>query len=294
VKSIALVGLLALLWGSSFPLLKVAAETIPPLSIAAMRSAGAGVMLAALLGRELAQVWQVARAGPGVWIQAFFSCIAPWILIAWAASRIDASLMAILNSLSPIFIFLMTWGITRHEVATPLKFAGVALGLAGVVAIIGPDALRGLGANTMAELACVAGSLAYAVGGIIGTRYHKVSPLVPAAGSIIIAAVVLVPIAAVAETWTSMPSARSLWAAAALCIFSTGLAMVVYFRLLATVGSIATSAQAYLRIFVGVGAGVLLLDEKLTASMVVGLLLVVAGVVAMTWPRKLGPGPERQ
>jgi drug/metabolite transporter (DMT)-like permease len=60
--------------------------------------------------------------------------------------------------------------------------------------------------------------------------------------------------------------------------------MVVDFRLLGTIGSIATSAQAYLRIFVGVGAGVLFLGEELTASMVVGLVLTVAGVVAMTWP----------
>ena len=291
MKSIALVCLLAVLWGSSFPLLKLAAETIPPLSLAAIRASGAAVILAAVLGRELSQVWVVARAGGAIWIQAFFNCIAPWLLIAWAASRVEASLMAILNSLSPIFIFLLTWAVTRHEAASPRKFAGVLLGMAGVVAIIGPDALRGLGGNTLAELACVAGSFAYAVAGILGTRYHNVSPVVPAAGSIIIASFVLVPLAIAGDTWTAAPSARSLWAAAALCVFSTGLAMVVYFRLLNTIGSIATSAQAYLRIFVGVGAGVLFLGEKLTTSMVLGLVLTVAGVVAMTWPRRLARAP---
>ena len=281
MRSILLVCLLALLWGSSFPLLKVAAESIPALSLAAIRSAGAALILAAVLGPQLSQVWRVARSGTAIWIQAFFNCIAPWLLIAWAAGRTDASLMAILNSLSPIFIFLLTWAVTRHEPATPRKFVGVALGIAGIVAIIGPDALRGLGTNTLAELACVAGSFAYAVAGILGTRYHNVSPLVPAAGSIIIATMVLVPLAIALDTWTAPPSTRSLAAVAALCVFSTGLAMVVYFRLLATIGSIATSAQAYLRIFVGVGAGVLFLGEPLTASMVAGLLLVVAGVVAM-------------
>ena len=286
MKSVALVCLLALLWGSSFPLLKVAAESIPPLSLAAIRSTGAALILAAVLGRQLSQVWQVARSGSGIWIQAFFNCVAPWLLIAWAAQHIEAGLMAILNSLSPIFIFLITWGITRHEAATPRKFVGVVLGLAGVLAIIGPDALRGLGRNTLAELACVLGSLAYAIAGILGTRYHKVSPLVPAAGSIIIASFVLVPLAIVGDTWAAAPSTRSLLAVAALCIFSTGLAMVVYFRLLATIGSIGTSAQAYLRIFVGVGAGVLFLGEELTAPMVLGLVLTVAGVVAMTWPRR--------
>jgi len=286
VKSVALVCLLALLWGSSFPLLRVAAESIPPLSLAAIRAGGAALILGAVLGRQLSQVRDVARAGSAIWVQALFNCIVPWLLIAWAASRVEASLMAILNSLSPVFIFLITWGITKHEPATPRKFVGVLLGMAGVLAIIGPDALSGLGGNALAELACVAGSLAYAIAGIIGTRYHKVSPLVPAAGSIIIAALFMVPLALVTDAWTAAPTARSLWAAAALCVFSTGLAMVVYFRLLGTIGSIATSAQAYLRIFVGVGAGVLLLDERLTTSMVVGLFLVVAGVVAMTWPRR--------
>jgi len=286
VKSVALVCLLALLWGSSFPLLRVAAESIPPLSLAAIRAGGAALILGAVLGRQLSQVRDVARAGSAIWVQALFNCIVPWLLIAWAASRVEASLMAILNSLSPVFIFLITWGITKHEPATPRKFVGVLLGMAGVLAIIGPDALSGLGGNALAELACVAGSLAYAIAGIIGTRYHKVSPLVPAAGSIIIAALFMVPLALLTDAWTAAPTARSLWAAAALCVFSTGLAMVVYFRLLGTIGSIATSAQAYLRIFVGVGAGVLLLDERLTTSMVVGLFLVVAGVVAMTWPRR--------
>lgn len=281
LRSVALVVLLALLWGSAFPLLKVAAESIPPLSLAALRAAGAGVILAAVLGRDLVHVWRVARAGSAIWVQALFNCIVPWLLIAWAASRIDAGLMAILNSLSPVFIFLLTWGITRHEAATPRKFVGVALGLAGVVTIIGPDALRGLGTHALAELACVAGSFAYAIAGIIGTRYHNVSPLVPATGSILIASLVLVPLALVGETWAAPPTTRSLVAAAALCILSTGLAMVVYFRLLNTIGSIATSAQAYLRIFVGVGAGVLFLDEKVTVPMALGLLLVVAGVVAM-------------
>ena len=289
MRSIALVCLLALLWGSSFPLLKLAAETIPPLTLAAIRSTGAALILAAVLGPQLAQVWQVARAGPALWIQALFNCIVPWLLIAWAARTVDASLMAILNSLSPIFIYLITWGITRHEPATPRKLAGVLLGMAGVVAIIGPDALRGLGSNALAELACVAGSLAYGIAGVLGTRYHKVSPLVPAAGSILIASAVLVPVALVGDAWRMAPSARSLWAAAALCVFSTGLAMVVYFRLLATIGSIGTSAQAYLRIFVGVGAGVLFLGERLTPTMAAGLVLVVAGVVAMTWPRRSAP-----
>ena len=100
-------------------------------------------------------------------------------------------------------------------------------------------------------------------------------------------AVGVLPLALLVEQpWTLQPSARSMLAVVALAIFSTGAAFIVYFRLLATIGSIATSSQAYLRIVVGVGLGIVFLDERLSASTIAGLMLVVAGVVAMTLPAR--------
>ena len=287
----ALVFLLALLWGSSYPLIKVAVGTIPPLTVAALRALIGGLLLLAFLGAAgRRQLWITATGSSQLFTQAVFNCILPWILLAWAVRSIDAGLATILNSLSPIFIFLMTWGITRHEPATPRKFLGVALGLAGVLAIVGVNALSGLGQHTLAELACVAGALCYGIAAIVGRRFSDVSPLVPAAGSTLWAAVVMVPLALVAEEpWTLRPSIESILCMAALAVFSTGFAFVVYFRLLATVGSIAMSSQAYLRIVVGVGFGMVFLGERLSTGAIVGLPLVLAGVVAMTMPpRRVG------
>src|SRR4051812_2803727 len=129
--------------------------------------------------------------------QGFFNCIVPWTLVAWASRTIDSGLATILNSLSPIFIFVFTWAVTRHEPATPRKFIGVVLGVAGVLVIIGMDALSGLGQHTAAELACVVGSIAYAVAALVGRRFDRMSPLVPAAGSVLMASAVLVPLALV-------------------------------------------------------------------------------------------------
>src|SRR4029450_11229219 len=118
----------------------------------------------------------------------------------------------------------------------------------------------------------------------------KVTPLVPAAGTTLLAAVVMIPLALLLEhPWTLEPSARSMAALVASAVFSTGLAMVVYFKLLATVGSIAMSSQAYLRILVGVGLGIAFLGETPTFNMLAGLCLVVAGVVAMTLPARRRP-----
>ena len=287
MKSFALVLLLALLWGGSYPLLKVAVETIPPLTVVAIRALLAGLVLLAVLGPRVKVLGELATGGSlrALAVQSAFTCVIPWILIAWAIPALDAGLAVILNSLSPIFIFLLTAFVTKHEPVTRRKFAGVALGLAGVVVIVGVDALAGVGTKTLAELACVLGAFSYAIAGVIGVRFARVTPLAPAAGTTLIAAAVLIPLAlAFEQPWNLSPSRSSLVAVVAAAVFSTGLAMVIYFRLLATVGSIAMSSQAYLRILVGVGLGMVFLGETPSPQALVGLALVIAGVVAMTWP----------
>ena len=291
MKSFAQVLLLALLWGVAYPLTKVSVETLGPLTIAAVRATLGCALLPAVLGRRVHELWQPGMAAKSYLAQGMLNCVIPWILVAWASRAIASSLATILNSLSPIFIFLFTWAITRHEPATPRKFAGVALGLAGVLVIVGVDALSGLGEHTWAELACVAGSVSYGVAAIRGRRFDRVSPLVPAAGATGMAALLLVPLALLVERpWTTSPSTASMLAVAGLAIFSTGFAFVVYFRLLSTIGSIATASQAYLRIGIGVGLGVLFLGERPSPHVLLGLALVMVAVAAMTWP---GRAPAR-
>ena len=288
MRSFALVLLLACLWGGSYPLLKVAVETIPPLTVVAMRATLGGLLLLAVLGPRARELAAVIRDSPrALAIQSIFTCVVPWLLIATAIRGLDASLAAILNSLSPIFIFLITALVTRHEPVTARKGLGVTLGIAGVVAIVGVDALSGAGSRIAAELACIAGAFSYAIAGVIGVRFAKVSPLVPAAGSTLAAAIVITPVALLVEhPWTLRPSTASLAAVVAGAVLSTALAQVIYFRLLATVGSIAMSSQAYLRIVVGVALSMAFLGEMPKPQAWAGLALVLAGVVAMTLPAR--------
>jgi len=87
--------------------------------------------------------------------------------------------------------------------------------------------------------------------------------------------------------WTLAPSSASLLALAGLSIFSTALAFLIYFRLLGTLGSVGTTAQAYLRVPIGVAIGALFLGESLSATVWIGLACVVTGVAAMTIPAKI-------
>jgi drug/metabolite transporter (DMT)-like permease len=289
-KSVALLLVLALCWGGAYTLTKVAVETLPPLTVAAVRAALAAACLLAFLGPRVRELARVPRPRHAYLLQGMLNCVLPWALVSWASQIIDSSVTTILNSLSPIFIFLITWGITRHEPATGRKLFGAVLGLAGVFAIVGLNTLQGLGAHTAAELACVLGSLSYAIGGIVGRRFDRVSPVLAAAGATLMAAVVLVPLAlAVEQPWTFAPSTRSLVAVTALAIFSTGIPFVIYFRLLSTLGSIGTASQAYLRILIGAALGVVFLGEQLSANTTAGLVLVIAAVIAMTMPQRRAP-----
>jgi drug/metabolite transporter (DMT)-like permease len=209
----------------------------------------------------------------------------PFTLIAWAERSIDAGLAAILNSMTPIFAFLLTVFITRHEAVTARKLFGVAAGLAGVCLIIGVQALNGLGDQLWAQLAVVAATICYAGAAIFGKSFKGLDPMMPAAGSLICGAAILIPLSLVVDRpWTLSPSTGSLLALLALLVFSTALAFAIYFRLIHTLGSVATTAQGYIRVPVGVAIGVVFLGETVTTTAGIGLVCVIAGVVAMTLP----------
>ena len=152
------------------------------------------------------------------------------------------------------------------------------------------EALGGFGHEMGAQLAIVAATLCYAGAAIFSKSFRGLDPMIPAAGSLVSGAMVLVPASLIVDRpWTLAPSATSVLALLALSVFSTALAFVIYFRLVQTLGSVGTTAQAYLRVPIGVAIGVLFLGETLSSTAWAGLACVVVGVVAMTMPaRKLG------
>lgn len=168
---------------------------------------------------------------------------------------------------------------------TVRKLFGVVVGLAGICIVVGTNALDGLGRQLVPQLAIVAATVCYAGAAIYGRSFKGLPPVAPAAGSLITGALLLTPVSlAIDKPWTLHPSLRSLVALAALAVFSTALALVIYFRLVQTLGSVGTTAQAYLRVPIGVGIGMAVLGESLSRSAWLGLGCVVAGVAAMTMP----------
>ena len=196
--------------------------------------------------------------------QACLNSAIPFTLIAWGEQTVSAGLATILNTTAPIFAFLLTITVTRHEPVTARKLFGVVAGIAGTCLIVGFQALDGLGSDAWPQLAIVAATVCYAGAAIYGRTFKGLDPIIPAAGSLICGALMIVPVSiAVDRPWTLMPSTASILALLALSIFSTALAQTIYFRLFRTLGSVGAISQAYLRVPIGVVIGVLWLGETL-------------------------------
>jgi drug/metabolite transporter (DMT)-like permease len=282
---LALLGLLAGLWGSSYLLIKMAVTTIPPITLIALRVSIAAAFLLMVMryqGARFPKEWSTWRM---LLIQAFFNSIASWTVLAWGQQYVDSGLAGVLNSTSPIFVFFITLLFTRHEAASTWKLAGTLLGVTGVVLIVGLDALRGIGQQIAGQFAILLGALLYAGAAIHGKRFSSIPPTVTAAGTMIWATVCLGPLSlAVDRPWGLSPSASSIVAAVVLGLFCTGVALLLYFRLVRTIGSMGVASQSYLRAGVSVLLGIFVLGEQINQTIGLGLAAIILGVAAINIP----------
>ena len=230
--------------------------------------------------RPAGQVWR------RFFIQACLNSVVPFTLIAWAEQKTDAGLATILNSTSPIFTVLITTTFLRKPISMSQSI-GAIIGLVGTCLVIGIEATASLGEALPAQLAIVVATICYAVAVLYGRAFKELDPIMPAAGSLICGALLLAPISLCLDRpWQIVPSMQSLIALGCLSVFSTALALIIYFKLLKTLGSVGTTAQAYLRVPIGVSIGVLCLGETLTSTALIGLVFIVIGVFAMTRPER--------
>ena len=274
---------LALAWSSTYPLTKIGLQSIPPITFIVTRSLIAALFLLGVLRLRGLSLPTELEAWKLFAFQQIINSTLPFLVVTWAQQYVPAANTVVLAATTPIFAFLITWGITRHEPATMLKLAGALLGLAGTAVIIGLDALTSVGHEIFAEIAILLATLSFACGTIFGLRMSGYQPTVVAAGSLLFGGLLLLPVSLIVEhPWTLHPTLNSLAAAAAMGIFSSALGLMLFYMCLARLGTLTTNSQAYLRIPIGVGLSVLLLGETVPANLAGGLVLVMIGVAAMT------------
>jgi drug/metabolite transporter (DMT)-like permease len=169
-RDYALLLALACCWSSTYPLTKIGLGSIPPVTFISARSLVAAAFLLIVLRMRHIRIPTDLKAWKLFAFQQTINSTIPFLVITWAQLYVPASNTVVLASTTPIFAFLITWAITRHEPASLLKLLGAILGLAGTVAIIGLDALSGFGKEIFAEIAILLATVSFACATIFGLR----------------------------------------------------------------------------------------------------------------------------
>lgn len=276
--------ILSVLWGGSFFFFKVLSAEFPPLTVVFGRVALAALALnLLLLGRE-----DRMSRDPKLWVAFFImgalNNIIPFTLIVYGETRISSGLASILNATTPIFTVLAAHALTSNEKLSWAKSWGVLFGFLGVAVLIGPSALSSLGAgDMMGELACLAAALVYAFAGIFGRRFRGIPPLQVATGQVTASTFVLIPLtAAVDAPWTLQPPSTNAWLAfSGIALFSTALAYIIYFRILAAAGATNLLLVTFLLPVSAMALGVAVLRETVTWQSLAGMTLISLGLVAI-------------
>ena len=277
---------LSVLWGGSFFFIDVAVASVTPMTLVLVRVAFAAAILLALLkatGRPLP--FGRATMRPFL-LLALLNNAVPFTLFAWGQQHIASGLASILNATTPLWAVLVAHLFTADEKATPLKVVGVAVGFAGVAAMIGGDLLLALSVDDiLAQLACLAATLCYALAGVHARRFRAlgVPPTTVSAGQLTASALIMLPMVLLFEPpWqASMPSAGAMLAILALAIFSTALAYILYFRLIETAGATNAILVTFLIPASAILLGATLLGESLAPRHFAGLALIVLGLAAI-------------
>jgi drug/metabolite transporter (DMT)-like permease len=286
---IGLLTLLSLIWGGSFTLIKVAVDTIPPLTMVAARVAVAAAVLIFIARAQGLSLPRQAATWAAFFVQGLLQSALPFSLISWGEKHIASGLAGVLNATPPMFVLLIAMVTSGRRNMGAKKIVGVGLGLAGVIMTIGLDALQGAGTTApLAQVAVLGASLCYALAPMWGQRFSGLPAIVTAAGAMSCAAMVMLPAAVIVDRpWTLSPTPAALAAVAVLSVVCTAMAMVIYFRLVRTLGALGTTSGSYLRAGFAVALGILGLGESFTWSTLAGIGLIIVGVIAITasWPR---------
>jgi drug/metabolite transporter (DMT)-like permease len=276
--------LLSSLWGGSFFFFKVLVAELPPFTVVLGRVGLAALLLNVFLLLRRDPMPTSPRLWSSFIAMGILNNVVPFTLIAWGEIRISSGLASILNATTPIFTVLAAHVLTHNEKINWNKGLGVLLGFLGVAAMIGPFALAGIGgSDLLGEIACLGAALTYGFAGIYGRRFKGIPPLKVATGQITGSTLVLLPVAAlVDQPWTlPMPSAHAWEAWVGIAVFSTALAYMIYFRILAVAGATNLMLVTFLLPISALFLGVLFLGETITLQAIVGMALIGMGLAAI-------------
>jgi drug/metabolite transporter (DMT)-like permease len=274
---------LSMLWGGTFFCTEVALNEVRPSTLVLGRVGIAALVLLTVVHASGHRMPREASLWVSFLVMGALNNLIPFSLIFWSQLEITGGLASILIATTPLFTVLLAQFLTRDERITPSRLAGLLLGIAGVVVMIGPEALRGLGLHLLAQLAVLGAALSYAFAGLYGRRFRGQPPLVTAAGQVSASALMMLPVTLLlARPWNGLLPGAATWAAIlGIALLGTALAYILYFRILASAGATNLLLVTFLIPVSAVLLGVVVLGERLDPEHVLGMILVGLGLAAI-------------
>jgi len=286
---------LALIWGVSFLLIKVAVHDMSPTVLLFLRSASGLLGLAVIvkaMGRPLIGPGWRTRLGSFAFM-AITNAIIPWVAIAWGEERISSGLASILNSTTTLWTAIIIYWAMPSERPSIVNYVGVVVGFAGVVILVLPDLrTHGVSANVLGTLAVLVASLSYALNAIYQrTRMRNVSVFDISIGQLAAATVFAIPLAipslaSVHVAWQSLGAVLALGAA------GTGVAYLLYYFVMNSLGAVRAAGVTFLVPITAVFWGVVLLHETVNLPMVIGMAVILGGILLANLRRGERRQPE--
>jgi drug/metabolite transporter (DMT)-like permease len=284
-RGLALFGAMCVIWGIPYLLIRIAVRDLSPATLVLARTSIAALLLLPIAAFRH-ELRPVVRHWPAILAFAGVEIAVPWVLLGAAEQEISSSLTALLIAAVPLIGAVIARTTGERERLGLQSLLGLLVGLVGVAAIVGLN-LEGAGALPIAEVGLVA--VCYAVGPVILQRWLAELPALGViAASLAVTAVVYLPIAAFSFP-QEMPSAKVIWSVLGLAVVCTAIAFLLFFALIAEIGSVRATVITYVNPAVAAVLGVAILGEHFTAGMAIGFVLVLLGSVLATRPGRTRP-----
>jgi drug/metabolite transporter (DMT)-like permease len=276
---------LSLVWGGSYFFVGVAVDDLPPLTIVLCRVGLASIALLIFLACSGQSMPTDRRVWAAFFIMGLLNNAIPFSLIVWGQTHVSAGQASILNATTPIFTVIAAHVFTRDEKMKWRHLAGIALGFAGVVVLMGAAFLDAFTSSLLAQTALLGAAVFYALSAVFGRRFRQlgVAPMQIATGQVTAAALLLLPLVVLIDQPLQLapPGLPSILAVLGLALISTAFAYVLYFRILASAGATNLSLVTMLVPPTAICLGILFLDEVLARNHLVGLVLIISGLLVI-------------
>ena len=270
--------LLSFIWASAFFNIKIATYSYGPVTIAFLRVFFGSLPVILLCLYKKIKIEAFSKDWYWFALIGFVNLVAPFFLIAYGVKSVQSNLAAILMSTTPLSSTILGHFFTKNEKFNFVKTFGILIGFAGIVFLFSDNLLIN-DSNFISALLILLGSTCYVIGGVFTLKIsHKKNENVTA--SILIwAVIILIPLVCYIEKpWTLNPSNESTISVIYLGVVSTGIAWLLRFRILKNNGLIFQSQVSYLIPLFGVILGYLILDELITAKVIISLIAVIIGI----------------